>query len=154
MLDYAQFQCDCTIISADLKFECRNPVFVQEWLLSLDGVWGKVETMSRTDIDLQIDFTGALTVKWTGRANDRRPAAALNPMFDKLIAMQRYLRFDFCELEHMASSTLVVLLKNFKKLQAMGIGFEFRYDDRVTWQRMTFAQLESFAAPQSTLLAA
>lgn len=118
-------------------------------------VLGKSRAMTcRTAIDLQIDFTGALTVKWTGRANERRPAAALNPLFEKLIGMQRYLRFDFSELEHMASSTLVVLLKYFKQLQAMGIGFEFRYDDRVAWQRMTFAQLDAFSAPQSTLLAA
>lgn len=109
-----------------------------------------VRAMSRTDIDIEIDFTGALIVKWSGRANDRRPAAALNPLFEKLVSMRRYLRFDFSELEHMASSTLVVLLKNFKQLREQGIGFEFRYDDRVAWQRMTFKQLDSVAAPGPT----
>ena len=109
---------------------------------------------SRCDIETCIDFTGALTVKWTGAANTRRPAAALSPLFEQLLDNKRYLRFDFSELEHMASSTLVVLLKNFKKLQSMGIGFEFRYDDQVAWQRMTFSQLDAFVAPQSAMLAA
>ena len=132
-----------------------SAVFGQEWSLCHLGIFATVLSMSsRSDIDLQIDFTGALTIKWRGRANDRRPAAALNPLFDKLVGMQRYLRFDFSELEHMASSTLVVLLKNFKKLQAMGIGFEFRYDDRLNWQRMTFAQLERVAGPHTMSIAA
>ena len=110
--------------------------------------FGESEAMSRTDIAIEIDFTGALNVKWSGRANDRRPAAALNPLFEKLVSMRCYLRFDFSELEHMASSTLVVLLKNFKALHEAGIGFEFRYDDRIGWQRMTFKQLEAVAAPE------
>ena len=57
---------------------------------------------SRCDIDLQIDFTGALTVKWTGAANERRPGAALTPLFERLLSTKRYLRFDFSELEHMS----------------------------------------------------
>ena len=109
---------------------------------------------SRCDIDLQIDFTGALNVRWSGQANDRRPAAALNPLFEKLVSMRRYLRFDFSELEHMASSTLVVLLKNFKQMREQGIGFEFRYDESVAWQRMTFKQLEAVAAEEPCFMLA
>ena len=103
---------------------------------------------SRTDLELQIDFTGALTVKWTGRANDRRPAAALTPTFERLLSTRRFLRFDFSELEHMSSSTLVVVMKFFKQLNACGVGFELRFDERVAWQRMTFAQLHTLAAAE------
>ncbi|NVB37788.1 hypothetical protein G6O69_08080 [Pseudenhygromyxa sp. WMMC2535] len=108
---------------------------------------------SRTEIDLEIDFTGAVLVKWSGRANDRRPQAVLQPVFERLISMGRYLRFDFAELEHISSSTLVVILKFFKKLDAMGVGFEYRYDDSVAWQRMTFSQLDA-VMPRSPALAA
>ena len=109
---------------------------------------------SRCDIDLQIDFTGALTVKWAGAANERRPGAALSPLFERLLSTKRYLRFDFSELEHMSSSTLVVVMKFFKQLNKCGVGFEMRYDDSVAWQRMTFAQLRPLvAAPQMTLVA-
>lgn len=54
----------------------------------------------------------------------------------------------------MSSSTLVVLLKFFKQLNAMGVGFDYRYDRSVSWQRMTFAQLDKVMAPQPSLIAA
>ena len=109
---------------------------------------------SGNDLQLQIDFTGALTVKWLGRANDRRPGAALTPMFERLLNTRRFLRFDFSELEHMSSSTLVVVMKFFKQLNKCGVGFELRYDDSVAWQRMTFAQLRPLVAqPEMTLVA-
>ena len=102
---------------------------------------------SRTDIDLQIDFTGAVLVKWTGCANESRPGAGLAPVFDKLLAMGRYVRFDFTELKHISSSTLVVIMKFFKQLNALGVGFDFRYDEAASWQRMTFAPLAALSAP-------
>ena len=108
---------------------------------------------SRCDIDLCIDFTGALTVKWTGAANERRPSAALSPLFERLLSTKRYLRFDFSELQHMSSSTLVVVMKFFKELNKLGIGFDLRFDDRSAWQRMTFAQLGSLATPEMQLAA-
>ena len=105
-------------------------------------------------IDLALDFTGALTVRWTGKANDRRPAAALSATFERLLASKRYLRFDFSELQHMSSSTLVVVMKFFKQLNKIGAGYELRYDQGVAWQRMTFSQLEGLAAaPQMSLAA-
>ena len=110
--------------------------------------------MTGTDIQLHIDFTGALTVKWTGKANERRPAAKLEPMFERLINTRRYLRFDFSELEHMSSSTLVVILKFFKQLKEQGVGFELRYDRAASWQCMTFAPAERIAAEPSFGLAA
>jgi len=109
---------------------------------------------SRSDIDLTIDFTGALSVKWSGHANDRRPANALNPLFQKLLDTKRYLRFDLSELSHMSSSTLVVVMKFFKQLNELGVGFDLRFDQSVAWQRMTFSQLETLATPQQMQLAA
>ena len=107
---------------------------------------------SQADLDLQIDLTGAVLVKWTGSANDRQPAAALNPFFDRLLSMGRYLRFDFSELQHISSTTLVVVLRFFKKLNSMGVGFDFRYDQSVGWQRMMFAPVSALAAPPSMLI--
>ncbi|PRQ05321.1 hypothetical protein ENSA5_03110 [Enhygromyxa salina] len=109
---------------------------------------------SQADLDVQIDLTGAVIVKLSGRANDRRPAAALNPVFEGLVEMGRYLRFDFSELEHISSSTMVVVLKFFKQLIAMGVGFDLRYDKSVAWQRMTFAPATAMMAPSSLQLAA
>ncbi|PRP95212.1 hypothetical protein [Enhygromyxa salina] len=109
---------------------------------------------SQADLDLQIDLTGAVLVKWTGSANDRQPAAALNPVFERLLSMGRYLRFDFSELEHISSTTLVVVLRFFKKLNAMGVGFDFRYDQSVSWQRMMFSPVSALAAPPAMLLSA
>jgi len=109
---------------------------------------------SRSDLDLQIDFTGALSVKWTGQANDRRPAATLDPVFERLLGTKRYLRFDFSELEHMSSMTLVCVMKFFKQLNELGVGFDLRYDRSVGWQRMTFAQLDNLAAAPQMQLAA
>ena len=109
---------------------------------------------SRSDLELQIDFTGALTVKWAGQANDRRPAAALTPFFERLLATKRYLRFDLSGLEHMSSTTLVVVMKFFKQLNKCGVGYDLRFDESVAWQRMTFAQLHALAAaPQMMLVA-
>ena len=108
---------------------------------------------SRSDIDLTIDFTGALNVRWSGHANDRRPAAALSPLFEKLLSTKRYLRFDMSELAHMSSSTLVVVMKFFKQLNELGIGFDLRFDQSVAWQRMTFSQLDALATPNMQLAA-
>ena len=108
---------------------------------------------SQAELDFQIDLTGAVLVRWTGSANDRQPAAALSPFFDRLLGMGRYLRFDFSELQHISSTTLVVVLRFFKKLNAMGVGFDFRYDQSVSWQRMMFAPVSVLAAPPSMLLA-
>ena len=109
---------------------------------------------SRNDLDLQIDFTGALNVRWSGQANDRRPAAKLEPVFERLLNTRRYLRFDFSELEHMSSMTLVCVMKFFKQLNEMGVGFDLRYDRGVSWQRMTFAQLDQLAAAPQFQMAA
>ncbi len=108
---------------------------------------------SRCNIDLQIDFTGALTIKWAGAANDRRPKAALTPLFERLLGTKRYLRFDFCALEHMSSSTLVVVMQFLKELNKRGIGFDLRFDDTAAWQRMTFSQLQVLAAAPMELAA-
>ncbi len=108
----------------------------------------------RNEIDLEIDFTGAVLVKWTGRANHRRPAETLKPTFERLISMGRYIRFDFSELEHMSSMTMVVVLKFFKQLDSAGFGFDFRYDERVAWQRSTFKRLNAVMPAQPALLAA
>lgn len=109
---------------------------------------------SRNSLELEIDFTGALTINWMGHANDRRPAAALNPVFERLLATRRYLRFDFSQLEHMSSTTLVVVMKFFKQLNEIGIGFDLRFDDTQSWQRMTFSQLQVLAAAPELTLAA
>jgi hypothetical protein len=106
---------------------------------------------SQAELDLQIDLTGAVLVKWTGSANDRQPAAALNPFFERLLSMGRYLRFDFSELQHISSTTLVVVLRFFKKLNAMGVGFDFRYDQSVSWQRMMFSPVSALAEPPEML---
>jgi hypothetical protein len=109
---------------------------------------------SQANFDLEIDLTGAVLVKWTGSASDRHPAAALNPFFDRLLSMGRYIRFDFSELQHLSSTTLVVVLRFFKKLNAMGVGFDFRYDQSVSWQRMMFAPASKFAAAPPMQIAA
>lgn len=109
---------------------------------------------SRCSIDLQIDFTGALAVKWSGCANDRRPSATVAPELERLLTMKRYLRFDFTDLEHISSTTLVVVLKFFRQLNELGIGYDYRYDDRLSWQRMTFSQLDALAMPQAKVVAA
>lgn len=109
---------------------------------------------SRTDIELEIDFTGAVLVRWSGQANHRRPGTALQPTFEKLLSLGRYLRFDFSELEHMSSSTLVVVLKFFKQLNSKGVGYDLCYDEGSSWQRLTFAQLEALTAQSGVTVAA
>lgn len=109
---------------------------------------------SEADLDLEIDLTGAVLVRWTGSANDRQPAAALNPFFERLLGMGRYIRFDFSGLVHISSTTLVVVLRFLKKLNVMGVGFDFRYDQSVGWQRMMFAPVATLSAPSSMLLIA
>jgi hypothetical protein len=108
---------------------------------------------SQANFDLEIDLTGAVLVKWTGSASERHPATALNPLFDCLLSMGRYIRFDFSELQHLSSTTLIVVLRFFKKLNAMGVGFDFRYDRSVSWQRMMFAPASALAAAPSIQLA-
>lgn len=100
---------------------------------------------AHTEVELSIQTAETVTVKWTGRAADRRPAAVLNPVFDQLLEVGRNLVFDLSGLEHMSSSTMVVIMKFVKQVNAAGIAIEFEYDESVSWQRMMFASLRKLA---------
>ena len=104
-------------------------------------------------IELKVDFTGALIINWIGEANDRCPRAVLAPVFKELVEMKRYLRFNFSDLEHMSSSTLVVVMKFFKQLHNLGVGFDMRFDEREPWQHMTFSQLGELVTPPTQVAA-
>jgi anti-anti-sigma regulatory factor len=109
---------------------------------------------ANTDVALHIETSDTILVKWTGRAADRRPAAVLEPVFDRLLELGRDLVFDLSGLEHISSSTMVVIMKFVKRITALGLGIDFQYDETVSWQRMTFGALRSLAAPRAELMAA
>lgn len=100
---------------------------------------------AHTEVELSIQADETVTVKWTGRAADRRPAAVLNPVFEQLLEMRRNLIFDLSGLEHMSSSTMVVIMKFVKQVNAAGIAIDVEYDESVSWQRMMFASLRKLA---------
>lgn len=102
---------------------------------------------AHTEVELNIQAAETVVVKWTGRASDRRPAAVLNPVFEQLLALGRDLVFDLGGLEHMSSSTMVVIMKFVKQLNAMGLTIDIRFDESISWQRMMFASLKRMAAP-------
>ncbi len=102
---------------------------------------------AHTDVELSILAAEAVTLVWTGRASDRRPAAVFTPVFERLLASDRHLVFDLSGLEHMSSSTLVVIMKFVKQLQGLGRTIEFCYDESVSWQRMMFASLRRMSTP-------
>lgn len=112
-----------------------------------------LDVSSHTEVALHVEASTTTVVKWVGRACDRRPAAGLEPIFDQLIGLGRDIVFDLTGLEHMSSSTLVVIMKFVKRLQGLGLAIEFRYDEAVSWQRMTFATLASLGAPRLSLAA-
>ncbi|PRP93387.1 hypothetical protein ENSA5_42860 [Enhygromyxa salina] len=109
---------------------------------------------ARIELGLEIISGDLVHVRWSGRAAERRPAAALNPVFEKLIELDRNIVFDLSRLEHISSSTMVVVMKFVKRLAALGRGIDVRYDRSVSWQRMTFASLERLAALRAGQLAA
>ena|SRR5690554_6086517 len=103
---------------------------------------------AHTEVELHIQQAAkTVLVQWTGRAADRRPASNLNPIFEGLLAMGRALVFDLSRLDHMSSSTLVVIMKFVKQLNALGIAIDFQYDESTSWQRMMFAPLRRMATP-------
>ncbi len=115
-----------------------------------------VDVTACTEVALRIETaaTATVTVTWTGRAADRRPAAVLEPIFTRLLGLGRDLVFDLTGLEHISSLTMVVIMKFVKQLNLCGLSIDFRYDESVSWQRMTFETLRSLSMPQTQSMAA
>jgi hypothetical protein len=122
-------------------------VFMKIILAGTDGALYVVDMNAHTEVELNIQAGESVTVTWTGRAADRRPGAVLNPVFDQLLAIGQNLVFDLSGLEHMSSSTMVVIMKFVKQVNAAGIAIAIEYDESVSWQRMMFASLVRMAAP-------
>lgn len=99
------------------------------------------------DWGLELAFSerpDAHRICWKGRANDPRPTALLAPLFEDLLHLaQKKIEFDMSGLEHISSSTLVLIMQFLKKAHEQGLVAEVKYDSTVRWQRMTFAPLRN-----------
>lgn len=98
---------------------------------------------------------GPIVIEWHGKANARRPAEVLDPYFGRLLeaaqASGRPLCFDFQQLRHFNSSTIVVLMQFIKRLEQQHVELTLRYDVRQKWQKMTFEALRQFEGPGRVL---
>jgi hypothetical protein len=117
--------------------------------MAVDGI-----VTDNFELDVSTD-DDRLRVQWKGRANERRPAATLNPFFERLIeaakASSARIEFDMSELEHISSSTIVVIVQLLKKLDAERLPIMLEYDDSVSWQHMTFDALRYLSGPDKML---
>ncbi len=93
-----------------------------------------------------IETADVVCVMWSGRVAERRPGVAFEPLFERLAGMQRDLLFDLSGLEHISSTTLVVFMQFMKRVQALGLRVHLRYDEAVSWQRMSFSGLARLAS--------
>lgn len=98
---------------------------------------------------------GRIEVTWRGKANERRPAATLNPFFEAVIfeaeQQQRGLELHFEGLEHFNSSTIAVLMQLVQRLNLKQIPITMTYDGTQKWQKMTFGALEQLTGRGSML---
>ena len=98
---------------------------------------------------------GHIVVTWRGRANERRPAATLNPFFEAVMweaeQSKRTLELHFEALEHFNSSTIAVLMQLVQRLNAKGIAMTMVYDGQQKWQKMTFGAMEQLTGDGSLL---
>jgi hypothetical protein len=105
------------------------------------------------DAELAIgEVAGAYTVAWKGRASGSRPDERFTALFTRLLEADRRIELDVSGLEHISSPTLVVLMRFLKQVEARGLDLVLRYDDSVSWQRMTFEPLRRAVAGCSATL--
>ena len=88
---------------------------------------------------------GTVVVEWTGKANQRRPSDVLSPYLTDLAHRAHRgglgIEFHFEQLEHVNSSTILVLMKFIQALRGQTTKLVMTYDGRLKWQKMTFEAL-------------
>jgi hypothetical protein len=115
-----------------------------------------LQGLENGSLELAVDEADdRITVRWQGKANTRRPAALLRPFFDELVAhaarSRKPIEFRMAELEHISSSTIVVVVQLVKRLEEAGVRLAIEYDEAVGWQRMTFGALSYLCGPEKFL---
>ena len=107
---------------------------------------------------LQIDLderADTISACWRGKANARRPSALLAPLFEDLVARasatKKNIDFRMAELEHVNSSTIVVIVQLIKRLEEARIPIAIEYDATTSWQRMIFSALSYLSGPEKVL---
>lgn len=115
-----------------------------------------LESLQTDNLHLEVTGSeGEIRVTWRGKANARRPSALLSPWFDDVVEEaklgKKTIFFSMSQLDHISSSTIVVVVQLIKRLEAERIGITIEYDESVNWQHMTFDALRYLSGPEKVL---
>jgi hypothetical protein len=101
-------------------------------------------------IDARVGGPAApIQLLWTGKSNERDPAATLTPYFTAVLASARAtgvpIELHFEKLEHFNSSTITSIIKLVEDARRAGVKLVVSYDKEIRWQRMSLEPLRVFA---------
>jgi hypothetical protein len=109
--------------------------------------------------DLSIDVrerTGAITLEWRGKSNDRYPKKMLGPFFETLFVeaaeKRAHVEMHFEALDYLNSSTISALVGVIRDLRERKIKLLISFDKQQKWQKLCFEALRVFEKPDGLLV--
>jgi hypothetical protein len=108
-----------------------------------------MNTLDTGDLKINVDNRAeALIAQWNGKSTDRQPQRFLEPFFAALLdeASERKLPIEmhFDRLAHFNSSTIGCLIRLVQDSRTRDVKLVLVYDDKVSWQRLSFDALRVF----------
>ena len=80
---------------------------------------------------------------WVGSSHEQEPSENLRPYLVEFLEKfdGNKLKVDFCTLDLMNSSTVIIIIEFVKNLEKKQIQTEINYDENNAWQRTSFLAL-------------
>lgn len=107
-----------------------------------------MKDFKNADLTITVQKAGnTITMTWLGQSVAKDPTSELSPYLQRVIAESAgsHLIIQYNQLEFMNSSSVKVILQFISGLNAAGITTTITYNAKVSWQRLSFEALKTFA---------
>jgi len=107
-----------------------------------------MKDFKNADLTITLNKVGnTITMTWFGQSVAKDPTSELSPYLQRVIAESAgsQLIIKYNQLEFMNSSSVKVILQFISGLNAAGITTTITYNAKVSWQRLSFEALKTFA---------
>lgn len=107
-----------------------------------------MKNFQHADLSITLNKVGnRVTMVWLGQSAMKDPSRELSPYLQNVIAEIKGSQFTikYNQLEFMNSSSVKVILQFINSLNAAGIPTVITYNAKISWQRLSFEALKTFA---------
>lgn len=104
-----------------------------------------MESLKTEGLHLDIEeMENTVFLRWKGISRHINPGSFLDPYLTKTLnnLKGKSLVMDFTQLETMNSSTMLPIIKFFKKLEDNKIESQIKYNNQLNWQKSSFLTLK------------